>query len=465
MAQKPVLWIGSHLPATGAAGAWHIDARSPGTGLEELRPGCHAAAVLDFPVPGWTAARLLEAVRRAAPGVPVIVRDPAAGLAEAVRLARMGAWPCAPDDDVFKLLEEALREQAGGDLARLAAGAARLAGAPAGNSPTPREDWEDLLVGESPEMRRVGHLIRMVGGRRATVLITGETGTGKEVAARALHLAGGRRRAPFVAVNCSALPENLLEAELFGHVKGAFTGAHQARVGRFEQAQNGTLLLDEIGDMPLELQAKLLRVLQEREFQRLGSSENVQLEARVVAATNSDPERLLEQGRFREDLYYRLNVVPIHMPPLRQRPGDVPLLARHFVDKICRLEDLLPKSLDEAAEERLRGYSWPGNVRQLENAVEMAAALSGERRCLGPGDFPLASGVPRPQAAAPFWPGVAVPDEGLDYERTLARIERAILEQALRKTGGNKKAAADMLRLKRTTLSAKMRSLEAYGSP
>ena len=328
-----------------------------------------------------------------------------------------------------------------------------------------REEWERLLVGESSEMRQVSHIIRMVASRRSTVLITGETGTGKEMAARAVHLAGPRRRSPLVAVNCSALPDNLLEAELFGHVKGAFTGAFQNRVGRFEQAQGGTLFLDEIGDLPLDLQAKLLRVVQEREFQRLGSSDTIRLDVRVVAATNCDLARRIEQGRFREDLYYRLNVVPIHMPPLRHRRDDIPMLAGHFVEKICRLEEMPLKSLRPEAVERLCGYSWPGNVRQLENAVEMAVAMSGDRRILLAVDFPLSAPEPAPlrtaapDAAAP--PVVSVPDHGLDYEQTLALIERSILEQALSKTGGNKKAAAEMLRLKRTTLSAKMRSLDA----
>ncbi|SPF53504.1 Transcriptional regulatory protein ZraR (fragment) [Candidatus Sulfopaludibacter sp. SbA4] len=332
-----------------------------------------------------------------------------------------------------------------------------------------REEWEGLLVGESAEMRQVSHIIRMVAGRRSTVLITGETGTGKEMAARAVHLAGPRRRSRLVAVNCSALPENLLEAELFGHVKGAFTGAFQNRVGRFEQAQGGTLFLDEIGDLPLDLQAKLLRVVQERELQRLGSSETVRLDIRVVAATNCDLAQRIEQDRFREDLYYRLNVVPIHMPPLRQRREDIPMLAWHFVEKVCRVEEIPPKSFRPEAIEHLCGYAWPGNVRQLENAVEMAVAMSGDRAVLLAGDFPLpATPAARPPIhavpAVPAPPVVSVPDNGLDYEQTLALIERSILEQALSKTGGNKKAAAEMLRLKRTTLSAKMRSLDATNS-
>jgi transcriptional regulator with GAF, ATPase, and Fis domain len=320
-------------------------------------------------------------------------------------------------------------------------------------------DWERLLIGESGEIRQVAHIIRMVGPRRATVLITGETGAGKEVAARALHLAGPRRRSPFVPINCAALPENLLESELFGHVRGAFTGAIQNRTGRFEQAHGGTLFLDEIGDLPLDLQCKLLRVLQEREFQRLGSSETVRVDVRVVAATNCDLERRIAEGRFREDLFYRLNVAPLEMPPLRRRHGDIPLLARHFVEKVCESERLGLKRLAAEAIERLCGYHWPGNVRQLENAVEMAVAMSGDRVLLDAHDFRLPGSRQGATGLLPA-PLVAVPDGGMDYERTLAGIERSILAQALEKTGGNKKAAADMLGLKRTTLCAKVRSLE-----
>jgi len=321
-----------------------------------------------------------------------------------------------------------------------------------------RAGWEDLLTGESSEIRQVLHIIRMVGPRRATVLITGETGAGKEVAARALHLAGPRSRGPFVAVNCTALPEHLLESELFGHVRGAFTGAVQNRAGRFEQAHGGAIFLDEIGDLPLDLQAKLLRVIQEREFQRLGSSETIRVDARVIAATNCDLERRIEEGKFREDLFYRLNVVPIVMPPLRRRPSDIPLLARHFVEAVCRAEGVSPKTLTADAIDRLSAYPWPGNVRELENAIEMAVALSGDRAVLGATDFPLATrtrltGAP----AAPL----SLPDCGMNYEQTVASIERNILRHALARTGGNKKAAAELLGLKRTTLCAKVRTLEA----
>ena len=334
---------------------------------------------------------------------------------------------------------------------------------PAGRpEPSGKPCWEALLVGESHEIRQVTHIIQMVGGRRATVLITGETGTGKELAATALHLAGARARGPLVAVNCAALPENLLESELFGHVRGAFTGAVQNRIGRFEQAHGGTLFLDEIGDLPLELQSKLLRVLQERAFQRLGGSETVRVDVRMIAATNCDLRERVAEGAFREDLYYRLNVVPIHMPPLRQRPSDVPLLAGHLAAKLCRQEQVPLKHLTPAAIERLCSYSWPGNVRELENAIELAVAMSGDRVLLEPHDFPLSEPIPQRSGSPTAFamPLIPVPDQGLDFERTIAQIERSILGQALRKTGGNKKAAAEMLRLKRTTLSAKLRSLE-----
>jgi DNA-binding NtrC family response regulator len=381
--------------------------------------------------------------------VPVLILDPDAAAADAVRLARAGAWQVFDAGVSSEILLEEIGAAA--EDRRLREYTAR-----AGRD----EPWRRFLVGESRAMEEVGRTVRLVGPRRATVLITGETGTGKEMAARAIHMASPRAHLPMVAFSCSALPETLLEAELFGHVRGAFTGAVANRAGRFEQARGSTLFLDEVGEMPPDLQAKLLRVLQEREFQRLGSSETVRTDVRVVAATNADLAERVRQGRFREDLYYRLNVVPLHMPPLRDRPRDIPLLACHFVEKICRAEDLEPKRIGRGAIERLMRYAWPGNVRQLENTVETAVALSGERVVLEAADFPLPpERAPRP-AAPRGAPVIAVPDEGLDFERTVTHIERSLLEQALRKARGNKTAAADMLRLKRTTLAAKLRSLE-----
>ena len=260
-------------------------------------------------------------------------------------------------------------------------------------------------------------------------------------------------------MNCSAIPESLLEAELFGHVRGAFTGAQQLRIGRFEQADGGTLFLDEIGDMPMDAQAKLLRALQEREFQRLGSSETFRVDVRVIAASNADLPARVAAGLFREDLYYRLNVVPVKMPPLRDRLDDVAILVEHFIQKICRLERMPFKTIHPDAIVKLCGYSWPGNVRQLENAVEMAIILSGERETLLAADFSLAAASAR--ISLDTAESIQVPDHGLDFEKTVNGFERSILAQALRKTHGNKKLAADMLRLKRTTLSAKVRLFEA----
>jgi transcriptional regulator with GAF, ATPase, and Fis domain len=324
----------------------------------------------------------------------------------------------------------------------------------------PAPSWRSLIVGSSAAMRQVFELIAMIATRRSTVLITGETGCGKEVIARAIHAASPRALQPFIPVNCAAIPKDLLETELFGHVKGAFMAATDHRLGRFEQADQGTLLLDEIGDMALDLQAKLLRVLQDREFQRVGSSENTKVDVRVLAATNVDLLARVRQGRFREDLYYRLHVVPLCVPPLRDRKSDIPLLAEHFIHKIARQEALALKTLHPEALNLLVTYSWPGNVRQLENSIEMAMIVSGDRSELVPLDFSL----PGDRGSEPVEMTdnhlVKLPESGLDFEAVIARIEFDLLEQALCRTNGNKKIAADILKLKRTTLAAKLKSLE-----
>ncbi len=387
---------------------------------------------------------LLEQCAALRTTIPLVAYDPTARAGDAARYVRLGAYDVAGagDDVVAKLIT-----------------AAEFRTVPVSRESEP---WRAMLVGSSPALRRTTDVIRLVAARRSTVLVTGETGTGKEMVARALHMASPRGHLPMITVNAAALPETLLEAELFGHVKGAFTGAVNQRVGRFEQANRSTLFLDEIGDLPLDIQTKLLRFLQEREFQRVGSSETIRVDVRLVAATNVDLLARTREGRFREDLYYRLNVVPITTPPLRERLDDVPLLAQHFIGKICGQEGIPLRRLSPEALLKLRHYAWPGNVRQLENAVEMAVALSGERELLGPADFDLRGG--RPTAAAVPVSGLAVPDAGLDYEMTIGAIERRILDEALRKTGGNKTAAAQMLGLKRTTLAAKLRSLEAAAS-
>jgi DNA-binding NtrC family response regulator len=313
------------------------------------------------------------------------------------------------------------------------------------------------MIGVSRGMREVQSAIRMVADRNCSVLIEGETGTGKEVVAREIHVTGSRSRGPWVAVNCSAIPEPLLEAELFGYLRGAFTGAQQSRAGKFEAANHGTIFLDEIGDMPIGIQAKLLRVLQEREIERLGGNERVRLDIRVIAATNVDLAARVRDGRFRQDLYYRLNVFQITLPALRERQEDIAILARHFVKKVCSNERLPVKTLDRSALDRLMGQNWPGNVRELENTIETAVIMSRDRAVIFASDLRLN----RP--AAPTQDGVrslALPPEGMDYQRALEDFEVGLLTQALTRVRGNKTAAADLLGLKRTTLAAKMKALE-----
>jgi transcriptional regulator with GAF, ATPase, and Fis domain len=314
------------------------------------------------------------------------------------------------------------------------------------------------LVGSSPSMRAVASSIALVADRRCTVLIEGETGTGKEVVAREIHACGSRSRAPWVAINCSAIPEALLEAELFGHTKGAFTGAMQARAGKFEAANHGTIFLDEIGDMPLAVQAKLLRVLQEREVERLGGNERMRLDVRVIAATNVNLAERVKAGLFRQDLFYRLNVFHISLPPLRERTEDIPALARHFVKKICDNEGLKPKTIDSATLRKLAGHSWPGNARELENVMETAVIHSGTRGSIYPCDVRL-SEPGRKGPASVENSKITLPPDGIDYQRAMESLEHDLLMQALSRTGGNKAAAAELLGLKRTTLAARVRAL------
>jgi DNA-binding NtrC family response regulator len=406
------------------------------------------------------AASLLEELQRAQPGAPVVLHAPGATATEVVRLIRLGAFHVYTHGDSASLLFLAANSKWDGE----SQGSPLESVESSGPSPESESSWRRFLVGDSRPMQLVAQQIRLVAPRRSTVLITGETGTGKELVALAIHAASGRNRSSLVAVNCGALPEALLEAELFGHVKGAFTGAVGNRCGRFEEANHGTIFLDEIGDMPFSLQAKLLRVIQEREFQRLGSSDTVRVDVRVIAATHADLADLVKQGKFREDLYYRLNVVPITLPPLRERPSDVPPLARHFMVKVCREENLASRQISQETLLRLAAHDWPGNVRQLENAVEKAIVLSGDRTVLFPGDFLLPPRRHPAAYSAAAQPMIALPDQGLDFERTVGNIELSILEQALRKTRGNKKLAAEMLGLKRTTLTAKLKSLAASGS-
>jgi DNA-binding NtrC family response regulator len=408
-------------------------------------------ALVHGPLPDGDRTRMVEALHEMDAILPVVFYDPEMTAADAVRLYRSGAYHCLGFRDSLDALRECL-EHAIED--RRCQGKARQRATAA------QEPWRDFLVGDSLAMRRVADTIRLVGPRRCTVLITGDSGTGKELAARAIHMASPRASQNLVAINCTALPEHLLEAELFGHVKGAFTGAVNARVGRFEQAHKGTLFLDEIGDMPIELQAKLLRVLQDREFQRLGSSETVRVDVRVIAASNVNLLERVRQGRFREDLYYRLNVVPLPLPPLRERDGDVPLLVYHFIRKICQQENVPVRRLAPETLESLKACTWPGNVRQLENSVEMAIALSGERDILYPRDLGMTDAAAPKVVPIDFRTPAMNTPQAVDFDTAVTRFQLAMLQQALSQTGGNKTAAAELLGMKRTTLIMKLRSFE-----
>jgi transcriptional regulator with GAF, ATPase, and Fis domain len=330
----------------------------------------------------------------------------------------------------------------------------------AGKGSVPDAGGGHTLIGGSASLQAVSSSIALVANRRCSVLIEGETGTGKEIVAQEIHRSGSRCRGPWVPVNCGAIPDALLEAELFGHVRGAFTGAVQARAGKFEAANHGTIFLDEIGDMPFAVQAKLLRVLQEKEVERLGGNERIRLDVRIVAATNVNLRERVREGAFRQDLYYRLNVFQIVLPPLRERRGDVTALAHHFVEKVCAAENLRPKHLDASALDHLAEHTWPGNVRELENVIEMAVILSGSRPGILASDIRIARGAAI-EALPESRSGIPIPSGGLDYQQALEAFEHDLLTQALARTRGNKTAAADLLRLKRTTLSARMRVLES----
>jgi DNA-binding NtrC family response regulator len=317
----------------------------------------------------------------------------------------------------------------------------------------------DGMIGRTQVMAHLQELLQTVAATASTVLVTGETGTGKELAARAIHDVSPRAAQRFVAINCSAIPETLLEAELFGHVRGAFTGAIANRQGRLEQAHRGTLFLDEVGTMSPALQARLLRVLQSREFERVGDSQTIKVDVRVIAATNSDLRKMVEDGTFREDLFYRLNVIPVHVPALRERRSDVPLLAQHFLDRLAKGASP-PRgrvTLAQDAQQALMAFGWPGNVRQLENVMERTFALSPGRAQLALSDLPdEIRQVPTPTKADE----VPIPESGLQLDHLVSTFEHSLIRRALERTKGNKRQAADLLHIKRTTLIEKLKRLE-----
>ncbi len=314
------------------------------------------------------------------------------------------------------------------------------------------------IIGKSKPMQDLFEMIEKVAESNATVLIQGESGTGKELAARAIHQLSGRRNQNFVPINCAAIPEDLLESELFGHVKGSFTGAHANRIGRFEMADKGTLFLDEIGDMKAALQVKLLRVLQTREFEPVGSAKCQKVDVRIVAATNRNLEELVENGDFREDLYYRLSVIPVTIPPLRERREDIPLLIHNFLTIFNDNSRYSVKGFSREALEILCNYSWPGNVRELENLVERLVIIKNSG-VITPDDLPekyLSSNRARLQAPA-IQEESTLPAQGICLNTVVEQFENNLILQALARTGGNKKEAAELLNLKRTTLIEKLK--------
>src|SRR5437879_217574 len=391
----------------------------------------------DLTLPRVSGLELLDSVRRHWPGLEVIVITGQGSIETAVDAIKRGAYhyvtkPFTPDEILHVVAQARERRRLVHRKERLEEELSLVRGV-------------HQLVGQSDPMRRIHEVIQTAAGSDATVLIQGESGTGKEIIANAIHAQSRRARGPLVKMNCAAGAETLLESELFGHEKGAFTGADRRRIGRFEQADGGTLFLDEVCEMHPRLQAKFLRALQEREIERLGSSTPIPVDVRNIAATNRDLKQALDEGVLREDLYYRLNVILLHVPPLRERMDDVPILAMHFLRKYAAREGAAMAGIVDEAMNMLLGYSWPGNVRELENAVERAVVL-------GQGEQLRAADLP-PQVAR------RTDDEHplVPAHLTLEEMEKLAIVQALRLTGGNKSEAAERLGIHRTSLYDKMR--------
>ena len=399
--------------------------------------------ISDLRLPGVDGRQVIEAALTQYPGIIAIVVTGYGTVKDAVDMIKLGAADFIAKpfqfDELMHVLNKALEQR------RLASENAYL------HQQLDQRFGLGSMAGKSAPMRSLFQLIETVAPTTTTILITGETGTGKEMVARAIHQTSPRHRGRFVAINVSAIPETLLDAELFGHARGAFTGAVAMRQGRLEQADGGTLFLDEVGTMPMALQMKMLRVLQEREFERIGENKTIKVDVRIVAATNADLVKMVKEGNFREDLYYRLNVIPVHLAPLRERVEDIPLLVGRFIEKFRPEQSV---TIAQEAMRRLMAFNWPGNVRQLENAVERALAMIGSRTQIEVGDLPADLQATTGDKAGP---SVDLPEDGLDLSALVAQIEKDLINHALSRTGQNKGAAARLLGLKRTTLVEKLK--------
>jgi len=442
------------------------EAKDGVSALAELKAGGYPLAFMDIKMPGMDGLAVLGKMKEAGLDTYVIMMTAQGTMRTAIEAMKLGAFDYITKpfdvDEVILLAQRALGNRAmAEEVENLKASL--------------RERYEvGAIVGQSQSMREIFKTVGRVAGTDVTVLITGESGTGKELIARAIHVNSRRVAGPLVVVNSAAIPQELMESELFGHEKGAFTGAAARKVGKFEKASGGTIFLDEIGDMDLSLQAKLLRALQEKEFERVGGTETIKADVRIIAATHRDLQELVNDKLFREDLYYRLNVVSLHLPPLRERKEDIPSLVEHFLDKTAQEFGTPKKSITDKATKRLMDYDWPGNVRELENCVKRAVVLSGSSAVLPEDVEVLMKGGKA---------GMRVPDdttlEGLlqdrihcflkktkklgkgdVYDSVLALVEKPLIAMALMETGYNQLKAADMLGINRNTLRKKIKELD-----
>ena len=455
------------------------DVRTTGTAASLWRwvqAGDGDLVITDVVMPDENAFELLPRMKKLRPDLPIIVMSAQNTFMTAIKASERGAYDYLPKPF---------------DLKELVAIVGRALSQPKSRATPEHDDFDAMpLVGRSPAMQEIYRALARLMQTDLTVMITGESGTGKELVARALHDYGKRKKGPFVAINMAAIPRDLIESELFGHEKGAFTGANSRSAGRFEQAEGGTLFLDEIGDMPMEAQTRLLRVLQQGEYTTVGGRTPIKTNVRIVAATNKDLRVSIAQGLFREDLFFRLNVVPLRLPPLRERSEDIPDLARHFFS-VAASEGLPLKHMDTGAIDRMRRYRWPGNIRELENLIRRLAALYPQEQITAPLveaelglDMPQAPAAAQPSGYAPTKPatpgadgeglteaverhladifrqhGDALPPPGL-YHRVVREIEVPLVSAALLATRGNQIKAAELLGLNRNTLRKKVRDLD-----